>query len=376
MDKVLFVDDERHILDAFRNNLRKRFAVTTAQGPEAGLQALETEGPFATVVSDLKMPGMDGVAFLSRAREISPDTTRIMLTGHAGMDASIQAVNQGQVFRFLTKPCPMPDLLAALEAGVRQYRLITAERELLHGTLRGTIKLLTEALGLANPLAFGKSQRIKALVGRLSKVMTMKSTLELELAAMLSHIGCMGLPQQILEKVETGKKLTAQESSLYREHPRLGAMLIQHIPRLGGVAEIVAAQQDDYSHKIPHGARVLRLALDYDALESRGSAPNEILFVLRERKGAYDPDILDAMEKAACTSDEYIRRCIPMRHFKKGMVLAQHVMTVDNTILLATGTELNDASILRLQEVSKSFSIHEPICVLIPLDESQGSGLL
>jgi response regulator RpfG family c-di-GMP phosphodiesterase len=238
MDKVLFVDDERHILDAFRNNLRKRFAVTTAQGPEAGLQALETEGPFATVVSDLKMPGMDGVAFLSRAREISPDTTRIMLTGHAGMDASIQAVNQGQVFRFLTKPCPMPDLLAALEAGVRQYRLITAERELLHGTLRGTIKLLTEALGLANPLAFGKSQRIKALVGRLSKVMTMKSTLELELAAMLSHIGCMGLPQQILEKVETGKKLTAQESSLYREHPRLGAMLIQHIPRLGCSASI------------------------------------------------------------------------------------------------------------------------------------------
>ena len=367
IEKVLFVDDECHILEAFRNNLRKRFSLFTAQGAEAGIRALETDGPFSTVVSDLKMPGMDGVSFLARAREISPDTTRIMLTGHAGVDASIDAVNRGQVFRFLTKPCPMIDLIAALEAGVRQYRLITAERELLHGTLRGTIKVLTEALGLANPVAFGKSQRVKVLVNRLSKVLAIKSPLELELSAMLSYIGCMGLPSGIMEKIEGGQDLTPQEQTLYKAHPRLGAMLIQHIPRMGSVAENIAAQQEDFSPQLPQGARLLRLAQDYDALESKGIALTEIFLALRDRKGAYDSGMLDAMEKVACTDGGYVIRRISMNYLKRDMILAEHVKTTDGVLILAKGTELTESSIQRLIEVTKCFSVIEPVCVLVPL---------
>jgi PAS domain S-box-containing protein len=128
--KVLFVDDEPAVLEGVRTMLRKRFDVTTALGPEKGLEALQGPEPFAVVVSDLKMPGMDGVTFLSKVRTISPDTTRMVLTGHADVDVAIDAVNQGNVFRFLTKPCPSEVLIKAIEDGLEINRLILSERAL------------------------------------------------------------------------------------------------------------------------------------------------------------------------------------------------------------------------------------------------------
>ena len=365
--KVLFVDDEPMVLDGFQSNLRKRYQVSTALGPEAGLRTAQAEGPFAVVVSDLKMPGMDGITFLSKVREMCPDTTRIMLTGFAEIDAAIEAVNQGQVFRFLTKPCPVGNLVKALESGVDQYRLVTAERELLHGTLRGTIRVLAEALGLANPEAFGRSQRVKSAVSRLSKVISIKSPLELELATMLSHLGCMGLHRSIFEKLDSGQELTSKEKALYADHPRIGAMLIQHIPRLGSVAEIIAGQHADYSQNVPQGARILRLVLDYDTLENKGMTPFEIFLKLRDSRGSYDPELLDALESIVFKEGGFVCRRLTMRQLKIGMVLDQHIMTNDGLLLLAKGAELNEPSILRLIESTKYFEIVEPVCVLVPV---------
>jgi response regulator RpfG family c-di-GMP phosphodiesterase len=365
--KVLFVDDEQMVLDGFQSNLRKRYQVATALGPEAGLHTVQAEGPFAVVVSDLKMPGMDGITFLSKVREMCPDTTRIMLTGFAEIDAAIEAVNQGQVFRFLTKPCPVGNLVKALESGVDQYRLVTAERELLHGTLRGTIRVLAEALGLANPEAFGRSQRVKSAVSRLSKVISIKSPLELELATMLSHLGCMGLHRSIFEKLDSGQELTSKEKALYADHPRIGAMLIQHIPRLGSVAEIIADQHADYSQNVPQGARILRLVLDYDTLENKGMTPFEIFLKLRDSPGSYDPELLDALESIVFKEGGFVCRRLTMRQLKIGMVLDQHIMTNDGLLLLAKGAELNEPSILRLIESTKYFEIVEPVCVLVPV---------
>jgi hypothetical protein len=117
------------------------------------------------VVSDLQMPGMDGITLLSSLRKVSPDTVRVLLTGHADVDAAIAAVNEGNIFRFLRKPCPPGALLRALEASVEQYRLITAERVLLEQTLRGSLKTLTDILAFVNPVAFGRAIRSRKIVG-------------------------------------------------------------------------------------------------------------------------------------------------------------------------------------------------------------------
>src|SRR5918911_2964995 len=168
--RVLCVDDEPNVLEGLRRTLGGHYRVRTAVGGAAGLEAIEREGPFAVVVSDLRMPEMDGVAFLSRVRQRSPDTVRVLLTGQADLDAAIAAVNEGHIFRFLSKPCAQPVLFQALAAAEEQYRLITAERVLLEQTLYGSIKALTDILALAVPSAFGRAVRAKAHLSELLTV--------------------------------------------------------------------------------------------------------------------------------------------------------------------------------------------------------------
>jgi DNA-binding NarL/FixJ family response regulator len=121
-DLILIVDDEQDILDGMAVALRGRFNLQTALGPEQGLEMVRSFGPYAVVVSDLKMPGMNGIDFLAKVREISPATMRIMLTGHGDIDSAIEAVNRGEVFRFFTKPCPSHILQDALILGLDKYQ--------------------------------------------------------------------------------------------------------------------------------------------------------------------------------------------------------------------------------------------------------------
>jgi DNA-binding NtrC family response regulator len=115
---------------------------TTATSGKAGLERLSSDGPFAVVVSDMRMPEMNGAAFLAQVRERAPDTVRVLLTGQADLDSAIAAVNEGQIFRFLTKPCAPEMLISSLRAAEEQHRLITAERVLLEQTLHGAVKAL------------------------------------------------------------------------------------------------------------------------------------------------------------------------------------------------------------------------------------------
>lgn len=130
--KVLLVDDDEHLLAGLSRNLRKVFVVRTAPDAVAGLACLRDEGPFAVVVSDLKMPGMDGIEFLSIVRNSSPTTVRVMLTGHADLQVAMEAVNTGHVFRFLEKPCPPEMLREVLDQALREHERVDLERSLAH----------------------------------------------------------------------------------------------------------------------------------------------------------------------------------------------------------------------------------------------------
>jgi signal transduction histidine kinase len=148
--RVLFVDDEPQILAALRDGLRRRFDVTTALGGEEGLRALSEEGQFAVVVSDFAMPGMNGAQFLSRVRQVAPDAVRVLLTGQAGFDGAVAAVNEGNIFRFLHKPCPRDLLTRALDDAVEHARARTAERQRLARELEAMTGHLVRAERLAS----------------------------------------------------------------------------------------------------------------------------------------------------------------------------------------------------------------------------------
>jgi len=125
--RILLVDDDVNVLDGLRRNLWLRFDVTLATGAAEALELAASQGPYEVVVSDLRMPGMDGIALLSCLRQTSPQTVRVLLTGYGDVDAAVAAVNQGNVFRFLTKPCPLKKLVRALEDSIQQYRLNLAQ---------------------------------------------------------------------------------------------------------------------------------------------------------------------------------------------------------------------------------------------------------
>ena len=144
--KILLVDDEPNVLEALEANLMFDYDVVTAGGGAQGLERMNADGPFGVVISDMRMPEMNGARFLAEVKRRHPDTTRVLLTGYSEVDAAISAINDGSVFRFLTKPCPPDVLVETVEQGLEQHRLRLAERELLEGTVRGAVGLLTDVL--------------------------------------------------------------------------------------------------------------------------------------------------------------------------------------------------------------------------------------
>ena len=131
VEKILFVDDEPAVLDGYRRMLHYEFQVSTAVGGEVGLSMIHDCGPYAIVISDMRMPGMNGAEFLSQVRQKSPETVRMLLTGGTDLNAAIDAVNEGNIFRFLTKPCAKEALIDAIHIGLAQYHAITTEKQLV-----------------------------------------------------------------------------------------------------------------------------------------------------------------------------------------------------------------------------------------------------
>ena len=145
-EKILFVDDDSNLLSSLERSLRRQFNIDTATGGEAGLAKMADAAPYDVIVSDRQMPGMDGIEFISIVRKRAPDTVRIMLTGNVDIEHAVRVVNEGNIFSFLLKPCPNEVLCQALENGLRQRRLILAERELLEKRSTAASKCLPTSL--------------------------------------------------------------------------------------------------------------------------------------------------------------------------------------------------------------------------------------
>ncbi len=305
-ERILCVDDEPNILLGYQRSLRKRYTIEVALGSQEGLSAVRDQGPYAVIVVDMRMPGMTGAELLSNVRVIAPDTVRMMLTGNSDQQTALAAVNEGQIFRFMTKPCPPEEFATALEAGLTQYRLIVAERELLTKTLGGSIKMLTDVLSLVNPTAFGRASRVRGLVRRLAASLGEQSIWMIEIGAMLSQIGCVAIPDEILARLYRGEKLSAKDEQAFAAHPQIGHDLLKSIPRLEGVAEIIGYQDHRFSgegrppgtrqgESIPLGSRILKCVLDFDALTMAGTLPDVAVAELLRRPGWYDPKVLTAL---------------------------------------------------------------------------------
>ncbi len=379
LGRVLFVDDEPNLLDAMRRKLRRKFDVATAEKGAAGLVTARMEGPFAVVVSDLRMPGMDGIAFLSRIREMAPDTVRMLLSGNADLESATEAVNKGSIFRLLQKPCPDGELIAAVEAGVEQHRLITAEKVLLEETLHGSVKTLAEVLALANPAAFGRGLQAKQYVAKiLDQIDEPIARWPIEVAAMLSQIGCITLPPETTEKLCVGEALSDEEQQMVDRLPAIAEELLGNIPRLEPVREILSCLNQDFGGgqsgsgqvdgtAIPFGSRLVRLLLDFEALRNGGASPSQAFEALGSREGVYDPKLLELFVGALGPGghgEEAIE--IKLSELKSGMIFADEVRASSGMAIVARGQEVTPSLITRLANFRRNTGVVEPLKVVLP----------
>jgi CheY-like chemotaxis protein len=347
---ILCVDDEPRVVDSLAVQLRKDFQVLTAHGGHAALRMLKEGAAPMVIVSDMRMPGMDGATLLKHVRQLYPDVTRILLTGETGRDAAVAAVNEGQIFRFLTKPCSTEILRAAIDAGV-QHRLVSAERVLLQETLIGCIKALVDILAITNPVAFGRATRLRRLSVELAGALDIKGFWQLEAAAMLSQIGFISLPTELVEKLYYGKRLTPEEKVLADGAPQVAQNLLGRIPRLEPVLEILSATSKGdvlTDPRLKQGASILRLLLDYDAEVVQGHPMQLAIQKLRARQDRHDPKMVHALESlvgAAVAPQELCE--VTVDRVRPGMVFVDDLYTHVGTLLVPKGFEVTEAFLER-----------------------------
>lgn len=357
--RVLFVDDEPAVLEALALNLRRTYDVVTATSGQAGLEYLWAQSDFAVVVSDMRMPKMDGTTFLALARDAAPDAVRILLTGHTDIDAAVKVVNHGQIFRFLTKPCPRDTLRSAIDSAITQHRLVTGERVLLEQTLRGSIKMLMDVLAITSPLAFGRANQIKTRVLQLASLLGMLDSWQLEIAALASQLGAIVLPHEVCEKLERHDTLTEQEQRMVIRAPEMTEHLLANIPRLENVRGMLALHirpphrnpsADSATQLVELGAHLLRVAIDLVALESVPGATGSPAAALMNQADRYDPEVLEAVQRLYHeTTRRVVVKAISTDGLRVGMVLADDVRLATGTLLVARGYEVTASFIERIR---------------------------
>jgi response regulator RpfG family c-di-GMP phosphodiesterase len=374
-DKVLLVDDEPSVLDGYQRLLYKELPVETAVGGAQGLTKIAEQGPYAVVVSDMRMPGMDGIQFLKKVREVAPDTVRLMLTGNNDLATATEAVNEGNIFRFLNKPCPKDPLLKALQAGIHQYRLITAEKELLEKTLGGAIQVLTEVLSLVNPAAFARSVRMRRYVQHMVAQLNLPDAWRFEVAAMMSQLGCVTLHPETVDAVYAGHKLPPDEQARYNEHPLVARDLLSRIPRLEPVAWMITHQNDSLQlglseHGISQvdivslGSQILKTSLAFDQLLTKGLSINECWQELRNYPQEYDPVLVGTLKTLPALTEAMELQTCAINELRIGMVLQEEVRTVNGILVVAKGQEITPSLMTRLQNFWEKKSIGNNILVM------------
>jgi ActR/RegA family two-component response regulator len=375
--KILLVDDEPAVLAGYERTLYREFEVDTAAGGELGLQAILRGGPYAVIVSDMRMPGMSGAQFLAKARKSAPDTVRMLLTGYTDLGAAMEAVNEGNIFRFLAKPCAKDVLVAAINSGVEQNELIRSEKQLLEQTLLGSIKVLADVLGAASPEAFGRSLRIAQFVRHIANKFRFAFRWRLEAAATLSQLGCVTLDADLIQRCLGGAKLSQEDQARFDTHPRAGMHLLAGIPRLEATAWMIGQQlRPEIPTQIAElppacvqetvlGAKVLKLAVAFDHLR-RKLSDAEAINILGTRRTEFDLELVDALIGIRAVGLGMESRRVSTLKLATGMVLDQDIRNKEGMLLVAKGQEISSAVLIKLENFAKAGLIDKEVQALVP----------
>lgn len=369
--RIICIDDEPRVLKGLRRTLGRDFDVTVAESGSEALQIMRSADPFQVVVSDMRMPVMNGAQLLASVRAEFPDSVRVLLTGQSDLHDAIAAVNDGNIFRFLSKPCPSEVLQATLEDAVEHNRLIRSERELLDETVRGSVALLAEILAIRDPVAAARGLRVRGHVGAVARLLNVEHPWDIEVAATLSEIGYALVPSDIVDRWRDGGDLTSKEQDLIDRQPRVARDLIAKIPRLEVVAEVLgalAAGAPPVSDpRVRLSVDLIRAATVYDGYLRAGLKEGAAAHRMRSSHGEVPEAIVHGFEQLAVAAGGYATKSLGVADLVSGLRLAEDLYTADGRLLLTAGAEVTLAARTRIEQFADHIGIREPIKVRVPI---------
>jgi response regulator RpfG family c-di-GMP phosphodiesterase len=428
---LLLVDDEPGILSALRRLLRPAgYRIQTAESGRAGLEILERDA-VDLVISDMRMPEMDGAAFLERVRAQWPETTRILLTGYSDVTSTIDAINRGEIFRYIAKPWDdndlrlivrdalerrrlqnenarllaltqaqneeLKDLNSGLEDKVRQR---TAEIEQINSFLNlandklkqnflVSIKMFSGLMELRAGVMAGHSRRVADLSRKLAAQLGVdpREQQNIFFAGLLHDVGKIGFPDNLITKPVS--RMTGEDLGRYRKHAIAGESALMPLDELKDVARIVRSHHERFDGQgfpdglqglnIPFGARIISVVNDYDGLqigtlaEKRMTADEAKTLIAQSREKRYDPQVVDAFVELLGGLTKEIVRERPVSHpdLKVGMVLARDLVSREGALLLAADFILDVTLIKQIQDYAHREN--HAITIYIRTDKTPGA---
>ncbi|HYD81969.1 MAG TPA: HD domain-containing phosphohydrolase [Paucimonas sp.] len=412
--RILFVDDEQNILSSLRRLFRTHgYQVLTADGGASGLEILEKEA-VDLVISDMRMPQMDGAQFLEKVRERWPDTIRLLLTGYSDIQSILAAINRGEIYRYITKPWDDNDIVLvvrhalerrALEQEKRRLELLTqrqneelralnagleakvqertkelrrAHDQLVdaNGKLKTSfltsIKVFSSVIEMRGGKLAGHSRRVADLARRIAMKMGLSppEIQEIFVAGLLKDIGKVAFSDDLLaQPVNT---MNGEQLGQYRKHPLRAEQLLMPLEDLRGAAKILRSQLERFDGQgfpdrltgfnIPLGARILALASDYDNLQTgtlmqRRLRPDEAVPAIVQARGSrYDPQVVAAFQEVISgkSGDQPPELELRAKNLLPGMVLSRDLITGDGFLLLSAENRLDERMIKQIIDFEES----------------------
>lgn len=420
---ILLVDDEANILSSLKRLFRAQgYKILTATSGQAGLEVLE-ENAIDLIVSDMRMPEMDGATFLAQVAARWPDTVRMLLTGFADITSTIAAVNEGKIYKYISKPwedndlrlsvehaleqrflkrdrdrlleltrqqnVELQDLNANLEARVKarteELRQTMAQLEKSHALLKNSyissVKVFSNLIEMREDSIPSYSRNVADNAFKLAQKLGLnnEAAQNVMLAGLLHGIGKIGLPDTIIQKPYSA--LTHAEKEKFNRHPIIGEGALMALEPLQEAAKFIRSHLEHYDGRgwpeqlkgedIPLGARILAIVNDYESIKSgtftqEQTSSKQIRDFMRHNRGKrYDPDIVDQFIKLLGdelnTKDDF--SVVMSNGLTEGMVLAKDIIGNEDILLLAKGQILTEALICRIQRYERS--IDEDLMIYI-----------
>lgn len=404
--KILVVDDEEIVLVALRETIRLAgYEVVTAIDAVKALEEVKNQ-EFAVILTDQQMPGMTGLEFLAQAKTIQPNATRILITAVLDLRTVIEAINKGEIYRFIVKPWLREELLATIKNAVQRYDLVVTNNKLqaeaiamneklreLNASLESQIKLVEEknkALELnlerSIKLCLHTIETFYPILGSQAKrtnevckgmcatlLLTEEQKRALEIASLLHDIGLVGVPRQLIKKYqEDPLSLTEDERILIEHHPILGEELVGFVHDLKDVGMIIRAHHERYDgsgypdgltgENIPWLARLLAVASAF--AESRVDDQTTIDSIKMQSGSAFDPDAVRALMRSLPRARVSRRqREVLLSELVPGMVLAKGIYTSNGMLLIPEGQVLNEAYIDKIKNHNRVMPINQTLLI-------------